>query len=222
MRKQLFDWGLLPEDAPKSQVSELGISIRKTLAHGQDPQKAIIRHLKKSERDLIVLATEGRQGWDRLRHPSIAASLSQSAGCKTLFLPRGEKGFVDPVDGKARIRRILIPVDYQPSPQIAVNTAFDFATALGINECVGITLHVGDEEGRVPFQFPQVEGWTWHKRQETGNVVDVISEFAESFDLIVMTTNGRHGLLDGLLGCTTERVVRSTCCPVLAVNAGED
>ena len=39
----------------------------------------------------------------------------------------------------------------------------------------------------------------------------------EEFDMIVMSTHGRTGLLHMLIGSVTERVVRRAPCPVLAV-----
>jgi nucleotide-binding universal stress UspA family protein len=42
-------------------------------------------------------------------------------------------------------------------------------------------------------------------------------EKEHSSDLIVMTTQGHEGLLDNLRGSTTERILRNSCCPVLAV-----
>jgi nucleotide-binding universal stress UspA family protein len=37
-------------------------------------------------------------------------------------------------------------------------------------------------------------------------------------DLVVMTTQGRHGFMDALRGSTTERVLREARCPLLAVS----
>jgi len=37
-------------------------------------------------------------------------------------------------------------------------------------------------------------------------------------DLVAMTTEGRHGFMDALRGSTTERVLRTAPCPVLAVS----
>jgi nucleotide-binding universal stress UspA family protein len=38
--------------------------------------------------------------------------------------------------------------------------------------------------------------------------------------LIVMTTEGRHGILDALRGSVTRQVLRAAPCPVLAVPLG--
>ena len=40
----------------------------------------------------------------------------------------------------------------------------------------------------------------------------------ENIDLVVMGTSGKHGLDRFLLGSVTEKVVRSSKCPVLAVH----
>ena len=58
----------------------------------------------------------------------------------------------------------------------------------------------------------------------TGDPVETILEYAESVDadLVVMGTAGRRGLDEYLLGSTTERVVRRSSVPVLAVRAKEE
>jgi nucleotide-binding universal stress UspA family protein len=55
-----------------------------------------------------------------------------------------------------------------------------------------------------------------------GDVVDVICETAEEIkaDLLVMTTEGRHGFLDALRGSHSERVLHKATCPLLAIPAG--
>lgn len=47
----------------------------------------------------------------------------------------------------------------------------------------------------------------------------VILDSAEEADLIVMATEGEHGIIDAMRGSVTERVVRDAPCPVLAVPA---
>ena len=46
-------------------------------------------------------------------------------------------------------------------------------------------------------------------------IVETAAELA--VDLVVMTTHGRSGLQNALLGSVTERVVRSSPCPVLTI-----
>ena len=52
-----------------------------------------------------------------------------------------------------------------------------------------------------------------------GDVAPTILDVARNVDLIVMATEGRHGVVDAMRGSVTERVVRDAPCPVLAVPA---
>jgi nucleotide-binding universal stress UspA family protein len=63
--------------------------------------------------------------------------------------------------------------------------------------------------------------WQWRQVTRPGNVEQQILETAHECraDLIAMTTEGHQGFLDALRGSTTERVVRNSLCPVLAVPA---
>jgi nucleotide-binding universal stress UspA family protein len=69
--------------------------------------------------------------------------------------------------------------------------------------------------------LPEGEGWSWRTDLAGGEPVDAILGAAEAdkADLIVMTTNGRDTLGQALAGSTTERVLRRSVCPVLAVPA---
>lgn len=57
-------------------------------------------------------------------------------------------------------------------------------------------------------------------KTEEGSPADSILKTIENenIDLVVMGTSGKHGLDRFLLGSVTEKVVRSSKCPVLAVH----
>lgn len=62
----------------------------------------------------------------------------------------------------------------------------------------------------------KVRGATYVRRGPAAvSIVHVADELPA--DLIVMTTHGRSGLKNALLGSVTERVVRTAPCPVLTV-----
>ena len=69
------------------------------------------------------------------------------------------------------------------------------------------------------IHVPEVDDWTWTTRVTERHVVEEIlrAADAESADLLVLTTSGKHGFLDALRGTTTEHIVRSIHCQVLAV-----
>jgi nucleotide-binding universal stress UspA family protein len=121
------------------------------------------------------------------------------------------------------LRRILIPVDHQPSAQAAVEEAFFLAEGLGCREVQFKLLHVGTERGMPTLFLPHHADYQWIERMVNGDPVDVIlkEDRTWSSDLIVFTTQGHRDFLDALRGSTTERVLRGATCAVLAVPAKE-
>ena len=127
--------------------------------------------------------------------------------------------FVSTTTGAIRLQRILIPVDAVPTPQPAIDAA---AAMAALAEPADVTLrvvHVGDHS------FPDVaiptdRAGKWERRALSGDVVTALGEEMQEWgpDLVVMTTEGRHGFMDCLRGSTTERVLRGAPCPVLAVS----
>ena len=71
--------------------------------------------------------------------------------------------------------------------------------------------------------LPEGPGWTWNMELRPGEPVETILTAAEEHaaELIVMTTNGRDTINQVLAGSTTERVLRSAKCPLLAVPDGK-
>jgi nucleotide-binding universal stress UspA family protein len=131
-------------------------------------------------------------------------------------------GFVSAETGAVTLRRILVPIDRVPAPRPAVEALAALLDGVRCAEASIVLLHVG-EEGAVPaVETPLRDGWRWERTLRKGEPVDAILEAAAGMDadLIVMTTQGHHGLADALRGSTTERVIRRSRCPVLAVPEG--
>jgi nucleotide-binding universal stress UspA family protein len=72
------------------------------------------------------------------------------------------------------------------------------------------------------IRLPEDTGWTWNRVVRTGESTDTILQTAAELaaDLIVMTTDGPDGFLDGLRGTTSERVLRQARCPVANLPVG--
>lgn len=221
VRDTLVRWKLLEPNSPKAAVfRDLGIRVNKVSAIG-DPLEASLDYLVDNPTDLMVMATEGREGLPRWVQQSTAETLARQTGINTLFVPHGAPGFVSP-DGDLSLRRILVPVASQPDPRAALVYA-GRATLLSGGDPVEITvLHVGNE---VPdFELPEAEvaGSSWQVERRDGDPEDEIVRFAEQAgtDLIFMSTAGPSGVFEALRGSTTERVLRRAPCAVCAVPIG--
>ena len=217
VRDVLTRWDLIEQGATHAEVLELGIEVEKIELVGEDPVETMLEYLGRHPADLLVLSTRGREGLPRFLQGSVAEPLARRAGTMALFVPHGVTGFVHPDDGTARLERVIVPIDHKPSPAPAVRAAIALTTALGLSDVVIELLHVGDTAPRI---HPDVLGGHGAEvRTCEGPVVDTILDEAteRQAGLIVMATEGHHGVLDALRGSTTEQVLRRAPCPVLAV-----
>ena len=96
VRETLAQWGLLPQDSPRSAVPELGIDVRKVIAYDHDPVKSVLAFLERHPANLIVLATHQHEGRSHWLRRSIAEPVARQAGQMTLFIPHDVPGFVSP------------------------------------------------------------------------------------------------------------------------------
>lgn len=220
VRQSLADWDLLAEDSPKGDVeAKLGIKVRKVQILEDDPAEAMLDYLDDVHVNIIVLSTRGHAGPPRWLEPSISERLSRESSTITLFVPEGARGFVDGDTGRVGLKRILLPVDRTPHPQLAIETAGILLEALGAEDAMIDVLHVGGKETLPALDAPRDWGGGFRITLHQGKPVDTILAAQQSAkaELIVMATEGHHGFLDAFRGSTTERIVRQADCPVLAV-----
>jgi len=222
VRQTLERWGELPKGSSKRALAELGMTVEKVTGHGPKPVKTVTSYLQENPAQLVVLASEGREGIPRFLKPSFAEPIARKTRAMTLFVPSHSRGFVDADTGRVTLDRILIPIDHRPRPRPAIDLASAFVRALDDDGGVFDLLHVG-EQGKAPaVEIPEDTGWSCEKHYESGDVVDAILRVAKKnhAELIVMTTAGCHGILESLRGTTTEQVVRAADCPVLMIPEG--
>lgn len=219
VRPLLERWGLLPHGSPREQVADLGIAIKKTRTVAKNRTEGILQYLAKHPADLLVMATNQHEGLARWQHESVAEPVARGSQMATLFVPAQVEGFVVKDSGQPKLRRVLVPVSAEYSPQLAIDTTAQLATALGCDNLTVIVVQVGDDRTLHSLRYPIKTGWLWHTMACQGNVVEVILAMGKDFDvdLIVMTTSKQHTLLDLMRGSTTERVLRGARCPLLAL-----
>jgi nucleotide-binding universal stress UspA family protein len=218
IRAALSGWGLASEhDTPSAIAAKLGVRIAKVELEPQPATAGIQRFLDENPADLIVLATQAREGVARWLHGSVAEKLARHAKVPTLFVPARARGFVDQSRGEIHLKRVLIPVDRDPAPAAPVATILDFAHLMAGIDVEERLLHVGGKPPELKHHRKPDKPAVVALRK--GDVVQAILQAAADWppDLIGMATAGHHGFLDALRGSTTERVVRQAPCPLLAV-----
>lgn len=223
VRQTLARWGLLDANASTAAIFErLGVEVVKVEIEPGNPVRGVTRFLETHPSELMVLATQAREGLPRWLRPSIAEAMSRRSHMQTLFIPPHTRSLVDQATGDLDLNRILIPVDHRPAPVGAIKAIQRFYRALGAKPEIRI-LHIGKSAPVVatvssPAQRKPV---AVPIEVRDGDVVDGILQAAQEMraNLIGMPTAGHHGLLDALRGSTTERVLRQAPCPVLAIPA---
>lgn len=222
VRETLERWGELPKGSLKSAVGQLGIEAGKVVADQGEPVDAVLRYLEKHPADLIVLATSQRGGRVPWLSKSVSAPVTRKAAQMTLLIPGESDGFVSGEDGSVKLNKILIPIARTPRPEPALKAAAQFVQKLKSSEGTFTVLHVGDSNTMPAVSYPEVPGWSWSKELRSGEVIECIVKRAKDLeaDLVVMSTDGRNGFLDGLRGSHSERVLRQSATPLLTVPVG--
>ena len=218
-RRLLTQWGITEEEDPPSELStNLGLEIHNIGLEGQDPAQGIASFLEGHSVDLVVIATHGRDGIDHWLKGSVSEAVFRRSAIPTLFITHGARGFVSQVSGDIRLRRVLVPIDFSPAPNPAIEAVQQFGRLLTGKNIVMHFIHVGNAAP------PLAAGASYASVLppvilRTGDVVKSIVDAALEYDvdLIGMPTAGHHGVLDALRGSTTERVIRHAPCPVFAV-----
>jgi len=222
VRDTLERWGLIPKGSPKSAVGQLGIEVVKIIKLSRDPVTACLGFLAENPTDLIVLAIHQHEGRMRWLAKSVGKPIARGSEQMTLFIPHGVKGFVSQQDGSISLKNILIPVTMKPRPQPSVEAAARMIRNLQLPTGVVTLLHVGPAAEAPAVVLPKGTHWTWNSVTKSGEPADVILQTAMELpaNLIIMTTDGPDGFLDGLRGTTSERVLLNVRCPLLNLPVG--
>ena len=220
VRETLERWGHLEAGVRRSEVEKiLGLRVEKVVGHDKSVIDSIVGFLQLRPVDMIVIATEGRDGLPRWFKPSIAEPVAERANVPTLFVPHGARGCVSLEDGHVTLDNVLIPVDRTPQPDAAIERGVRAVEAFGSESSTLTLLHVGDESSSPQLHLPADRRWKCSYVTRGGRPVEEILRTAEelSANLIIMVTEGSQGFLDALRGTTTQQIVRQALCPVLAI-----
>ena len=225
-------------DAAMREATALGAKrVASRLLTGS-PRHEIVKMLERDPAfDLVVMGTHGRTGLARILLGSVAEGVVRHAPCSVLA--------VRP-DGEVRpFTRVLCPIDFSDSSQVATNLAAELVRPGGAKLTL---LHVIDPPAVYTSRERTLELVRDLDRYATEHLhrwaaqlagtapasvttlcrvghpgAEILKALDEgpAFDLVVMGSHGRIGLERGLLGSVAEKVVRHAKGPVLVARQRE-
>jgi nucleotide-binding universal stress UspA family protein len=194
--------------------------------------------------DLVIAATRGRSGLKRLILGSVTERLMRVLSCPLLVVHSPEHEFVNPINQKIRLNKILVGCDFSPDSDLAFQHALSLAQEFeadlhlahviepsvssellkpdkALSAEIQQGLHQKFTEKLITMIPEDARNWcTPETRILEGQPYEELVKYAETnaMDMIVLGVRG-HGVVKTLfLGSTTDRVVRQTTCPVLSVS----
>jgi nucleotide-binding universal stress UspA family protein len=208
-----------------------------------EPADEITTYARTHEIDLIVMGTHGRGRMAHLLLGSVAEKVARTAPCPVLTMREA------PATPELKGLRVLVATDFSPSSDAALGLAKRLVAKLGgtirllhvvehpaIGTAFGSEMYVPEpaelrQEQMTKARIQLSQRILADSRSRVKITSDVIfgpsaatiTAYAgdADFDLIVMGTRGRGGLVHLLMGSVAESVIRTATCPVLTVKAGE-
>ncbi len=217
IRKVLEQWGALPAGSEREDVGKLGIRIKKIIKE-RGSNKDIGKRLRRRQHDLLVVGLKRATGLSRLFGQDLTDYLVQYFRRTTLYIPSGVKSFVNVADGLVTLKKIIMPVAEDPSPELSFGMLQRLLRLFPEQSPKVKGIHIGEI---FPYiSAASLEGLSWEEilvREGIIAQVIITHSVKEDADLIIMATNGRDTFQQKIVGSITEHVLRGAPCPVLAV-----
>lgn len=205
-------------------AKDAGVQVEPCLQFGV-PDACIVQHAKEAHAEIIVMGTEGRVGWDRMRLGSTAQTVVCQASCPVLAVHGGVAGDVVGHPARVKLERLLAATDFSPDADHALQALSTLAQLTQAKVCVvhvaGTEVDRKDGERKVKVLL---EGFRRHGVEVDGvclpgEPVETILSKAAGWeaDLISVGTRGRRGLSRLVLGSVAEGILKRSGCPVLVV-----
>jgi nucleotide-binding universal stress UspA family protein len=232
----------IAEDRMANQLEERHVGeveVIRAQRRGMSTAPVILEYAEEVDADVIVLSTHGRRGLSHALIGSVTEEVVRVSPRPVLTI-RGREGEKAP----PRIERVLVPVDFSPHSEGAVQHAREICRSYGARLHL---LHVFEQPvtpevylGGGPaagLDFSLLETSLREallgvatragadsdteilvrEGRAVGGILDAADEIRA--DLIVIATHGLGGLTHVLLGSVTDKVLRRAHCPVLTVKA---
>lgn len=224
-------------EEPIGRLRNDGLTVRAVFRLG-DPDAEIRAEVERWPAPLIVMASHGRGGLERLLLGSVADRIVREVPAPVLVVPG-----VPTAEQPARVqfRTILVPLDGSPLAERALPAAIELArlARAGLTLVRVVDTHKGLAGGDELEQFEHEAEAYLRQKAETlagpagrtilwhvlsGKPSEQLRRFitARQADLVVMVTRGRGGLGRWLLGSVAEDLLTSRAAPLLLLRAGDD
>lgn len=209
-----------------------------------NPAEEILRISQNPDVDLIVTATHGRSGFQRLLLGSVTERLMRAVSCPLLIIGHTEPDAGNLLSQPFKFQNILVGCDFSSDAALALDyglrLAQEFESRIHLVHVVEPPVYIDMVSSIYPSGLAQIEDFKAQLRKKLedlipedvshwceprfevldGHAYAALPDYAQSnrIDLIVMGARG-YGLVEKLLvGSTTDRVVRRAACPVLSVS----
>ena len=228
----------------KARAASLGVPVQSYVATGI-PSEEVSAVARTQGAELIVVGTRGKTGLEHVLLGSTAERVIRMAPCPVLTVPmvkqrtEGSSSIEKP---NTTLKRMLVPVDFSDCSF----DAFEYGALIAKRSKASIKLfHVLEPVSYgLDFTLPHAAQHESNKTAVIKRLSELAAELtaaglpsdflisgglpadsildaarAQSVDMIVMGTHGRHGLSHVLFGSVAEAVLRRSPCPVLTVRS---
>jgi nucleotide-binding universal stress UspA family protein len=221
IQEKLVDWGIIPDGEGLSDfMEETGFQAKKVEASGYDPVEIMADYIDEHDVSMIVMATEARAGTPSWVKPSLSGRLAEIVDQPMLFIRKGTDGILDK-NGQFDLRRVLIAVDHEPDPQLAIDWLAKSADSFTDRTLYACALHVGPEPLDPAPILPEDPAIKFSVETVNGEPSEQIAAIVDAWkaNLVLTTQAGPQGLKESWIGSTTEQIIRAARCAVLSLKA---
>ncbi len=208
-----------------------------------DPSEQILRIIRERDIGMVIIASHGWGFLGRVVVGSVADRVARAAEAPVLVIHPHRGAIPASADARARIDRLVVPLDGSELARQALPVAQSLATRLGCpvhlvralptREELAThmdTVEAGYYEDMIAAATATLEAEAGRLRASgiavshsslIGAPAATILDELGAHDLIVMTSHGQGGVRRWLLGSIAERLIRAGEAPVLLVPVAE-
>ena len=218
----------------EERVKDLPVENEIIISQGT-PADMISRLASEQRCDMVITATHGKAGFKRFLLGSVTEKLIKTLHCPLLVLPLQEHDLIPQAGFEINLKKILVGCDFSPDSKLAfeygLSLAQEFQAELCLSHVIKPSLYIEERQGidqlrnrlkkKLDSMVPEgCRDWCTAKTALLdGEPYIALMDYAkeQDIDMIILGIRG-HTLLEKLLvGSTTDRLIRHSPFPVLAV-----